>query len=68
MKVKYNNQLYKVMFNKEFKQKTQNHINSLYWEDDYIVRLIIEDFPNYKGILFCPKGYTTEFEIINESF
>ena len=71
MKIKYigqdnnkfkNGQIFRVMFNTEAKVKFKDTYQPLFWEDDKIVRLIVQENP-YKGILVC-YPFSGIFEVI----
>lgn len=62
MKIKRDGQIYRVMFNEEFKALSKGTHQPMLWEDDRIVRLIIQEYP-YKGV-FSVYPFTGIFEEI----
>lgn len=50
MKVKYQDQIYRVMFNEEAEVKFKGTHQPLLWKDDSVVRLVKQENP-YSGIL-----------------
>lgn len=64
MKVKYRNQIYRVMFNEEAKNKFKGYHQVLLWDDDKLVRLVERENP-YKGT-FVHYPFNNEVEVLDE--